>query len=734
MVDSKESYSSVTKQDNRCEYSDEAKRVGLDDFLQEAQDKYYALNPDKIASRPGVKPDEIRKKYRCYDPSPSNIKKITDAAVKIAKDLEEMPIDKEKLTLREKRAIAQLAHWGKHGFPFMVPYLYNYYVADWMMGGDIFCWNPMCFILIDMQSSLKHFKPSTVNEMETLRDKFKEVGTSFDQFVANMRLGVEAGMVRSIDECKAGLDGLKNRYTDVAFNGATGIYQSRLLKPFLESKFLSEMKADQLTEWKAKSGKSVNESLHEFILDHVGKPIDRMLRFIEDEYIQHCVPENIATGLSSLPLKYIYVNGSQTNTETTQKLPSGETLKGLDSYLKLLQHFTTNSQTPENIYKLGEEMLSKLYVEVLELTKTITKETNADNAKNKFIKIINASDQFYSVGDIPANESDSNAHKVCISDEKAAMYCPKRTAAMKNWFSYTKEILATMDYEIADLFHVTGPYQSTPGCPIKLQNDFNPSSAVPFYIQSDARCSRVASYNMPFFLKRPGPRYESKTMAAHEARPGHHTQVQGYTERFTDTCGGPIGWIASSTIYLSFSEGWALYSENPLIPKYTKMYEADPISKYGMLKWQVWRALRLMMDTGLHVKGKRRDWAKNLFAQYAWDTSDVADKEITRYLSVPGQAVTYMLGQLVIMKLKKEAEDELKDNFNIKDFHYQILRQGPSPLSYIEDSIRKYISCAKDKNQKGCDEVLEPPKPASVATGNQFSNVFNDAGISPWVV
>ena len=81
-----------------------------------------------------------------------------------------------------------------------------------------------------------------------------------------------------------------------------------------------------------------------------------------------------------------------------------------------------------------------------------------------------------------------------------------------------------------------------------------------------------------------------------------------------------------------------------------------------------------MMDTGLHVKGKRRDWAKNLFAQYAWDTSDVADKEITRYLSVPGQAVTYMLGQLVIMKLKKEAEDELKDNFNIKDFHYQVNR------------------------------------------------------------
>ena len=97
-----------------------------------------------------------------------------------------------------------------------------------------------------------------------------------------------------------------------------------------------------------------------------------------------------------------------------------------------------------------------------------------------------------------------------------------------------------------------------------------------------------------------------------------------------------------------------------------------------------------MMDTGLHSKGKPRDWAKALFTQYAWDTSDVVDKEITRYLSVPGQAVTYMLGQLLIMKLKKEAENELKDKFVIKDFHYQVgavLR--PSVLSSRFLTVRR---------------------------------------------
>lgn len=206
----------------QCESSDEAKRVGLDTFLQKAQDKYYELNPNKIASKPGVKPVEIRKNYRCYDPTPSNIKKITDEAIRLVKDLDHMNINSNKLNLREKRAVEQLTHWATHGFPFMVPFLYNYYVADWMMVGDIFCWNPMCFVLSDMQSSLTHFKPSTVKDMETLRHKFKEVESSFDQFTNNMKLGVQVGMVRSVAECKAGLDAFKNTFRDVAVSGPTG--------------------------------------------------------------------------------------------------------------------------------------------------------------------------------------------------------------------------------------------------------------------------------------------------------------------------------------------------------------------------------------------------------------------------------------------------------------------------------------------------------------------------------
>ena len=82
----------------------------------------------------------------------------------------------------------------------------------------------------------------------------------------------------------------------------------------------------------------------------------------------------------------------------------------------------------------------------------------------------------------------------------------------------------------------------------------------------------------------------------------------------------------------------------------------------------------MMMDTGLHFKGYSRAWALKMFEDYAWDTSDVAVKEVTRYQSIPGQAVTYMLGQLAIMRLKDQANSTLKEKFNIKDFHYQVIK------------------------------------------------------------
>lgn len=130
-----------------------------------------------------------------------------------------------------------------------------------------------------------------------------------------------------------------------------------------------------------------------------------------------------------------------------------------------------------------------------------------------------------------------------------------------------------------------------------------------------------------------------------------------------------------------------------------------------MIIFQVWRALRLIVDTGLHYKGISRAEALGYFADYAWDTSDTALKEVTRYQSVPGQATAYMIGQLKIIELRDYATKELGNDFNLKDFHFHLLAQGSAPLSYLEESIHEYVRCTKDKGQEGCEDVLNHVAP-----------------------
>ena len=110
----------------------------------------------------------------------------------------------------------------------------------------------------------------------------------------------------------------------------------------------------------------------------------------------------------------------------------------------------------------------------------------------------------------------------------------------------------------------------------------------------------------------------------------------------------------------------------------------------------------------MHYKGISRQKALQFFADYAWDESDTALKEVTRYQSAPGQATAYMIGQQHIKKLRQNAKKLLGDKFDLRDFHYHLLSQGSSPLSYLEQSIEAYITCVKNEKAAGCDDILNP--------------------------
>ena len=97
-----------------------------------------------------------------------------------------------------------------------------------------------------------------------------------------------------------------------------------------------------------------------------------------------------------------------------------------------------------------------------------------------------------------------------------------------------------------------------------------------------------------------------------------------------------------------------------------------------------------------------------MFEKYLWDDSDIALKEVTRYQSVPGQATSYMIGQMHIIKLREYAKEKLGKAFNLKDFHLQLLYQGSAPLSFLEENIKEYVDCTLNKNKEGCEEILSP--------------------------
>jgi prolyl oligopeptidase len=179
------------------------------------------------------------------------------------------------------------------------------------------------------------------------------------------------------------------------------------------------------------------------------------------------------------------------------------------------------------------------------------------------------------------------------------------------------------------------------------------------------------------------PKYEIPVLTVHEAVPGHHFQISLAQE---------LENVPTFRKYLSFTafvEGWGLYSEE--LGEFMEIYN-DPYDKFGQLTYDMWRAIRLVVDTGMHYKGWSRDDAINLFIENTAKSKLDIENEVDRYIAWPGQALAYKIGQLKILELRQKAERELGDKYDIKDFHHEILKRGSVPLDILEGYINDWIS------------------------------------------
>jgi uncharacterized protein (DUF885 family) len=187
------------------------------------------------------------------------------------------------------------------------------------------------------------------------------------------------------------------------------------------------------------------------------------------------------------------------------------------------------------------------------------------------------------------------------------------------------------------------------------------------------------------------PKWEMEALTLHEAVPGHHLQISLGQELTNVPKFRRFGY------FNSFGEGWGLYAES--LGSELGLY-TDPYSKFGQLTYEMWRAVRLVVDTGMHSKGWTRDQAIRYFSDNASKTAHDIEVEIDRYLAWPGQAASYKIGQMKIREMRTLAEKELGAKFDVRAFHDTVLGAGTLPMSLLETRMKGWIAAQKGSGAK----------------------------------
>jgi uncharacterized protein (DUF885 family) len=238
-----------------------------------------------------------------------------------------------------------------------------------------------------------------------------------------------------------------------------------------------------------------------------------------------------------------------------------------------------------------------------------------------------------------------------------------------------KEIDPELAHEVGKLPRLTYGV-----CPIP---DFKaPSQTTAYYQQGAPEVGRPGCYFVNTYNLHARPKWEMEALTLHEAVPGHHLQI-ALAQEMED-----VPDFRKQVGYSAYVEGWALYSES--LGEEVGLLK-DPYSKFGQLTYEMWRAVRLVVDTGMHSMGWTRDQSIQFFKDNTGKTDQDITVEVDRYIVWPGQALAYKLGQLQIRKLRTEAEEKLGAKFDVRKFHDAVLENGALPLNVLQNKVELAI-------------------------------------------
>lgn len=336
-----------------------------------------------------------------------------------------------------------------------------------------------------------------------------------------------------------------------------------------------------------------------------------------------------------------------TDEDGVWKLPDGAAF-----YETRLKARTTTDMTATEIHDLGLAETVRIHNEM----RAIMEEVEFEGTLQDFFEFMRTDEQFYYPG----------------TEEGKAQYLAEATALIEEMKTRLPEVFNR--FPKADMI-------------VKAVEPFREQSAgKAFYQRPSADGSRPGTYYANLYRMEDMPTYQMAALAYHEGIPGHHMQIAIQQE-----LEGVPSFRRFSGV-TAYSEGWGLYSE--YFTKEMGFYE-DPYSDFGRLAMELWRAARLVVDTGIHDKGWTREEAVQWLLENTPNPEGDARKAIDRYIVMPGQATAYKIGMLKILELRELARSELGEAFDIRDFHDVILENGPVPLAVLEENVEAYIAETK---------------------------------------
>ncbi len=325
---------------------------------------------------------------------------------------------------------------------------------------------------------------------------------------------------------------------------------------------------------------------------------------------------------------------------------AGDLPEGSAWYRFRTMRSTTTSLTPQEIHNVGLDEVKRIRAEM----DSVIKNSGFKGSFGEFTEFLRSDSQFF------------------FTDKK-------------NLLIAYRDIAKRADAELPKLFGTLPrlPYGVKP-IPAYAEK----SQTTAYYMPGSIEAARPGIFYANTYDLKSRPKWEMEALTVHEAMPGHHLQIALAQEQ-TDI----HLWRRHLLFFTAFVEGWGLYSES--LGEDMGFY-TDPYSRFGQLTYEMWRAIRLVVDTGMHSMGWSRQKAIDFFKANSAKTQHDIAVEIDRYIVWPGQALAYKIGELKLQELRAYAEDAFGEEFDIRSFHDRVLEAGPIPLDILEQRVKQWVN------------------------------------------